>query len=1631
MAVEDQNAGTLFIEDLAPGMDSPQEDETPVQVPEIAPVDQQMAEVAPEELPPATPAVQTPSGPVPAAEPPAGPMDTDLQPITAGISGDVSQVGMETFAAPPRQPSPLLTQYRTVKKLLSGSELDKTIEDIGYNYINGIIRTTGDQARDDARVDFLQRATSFGVAELNEKGEVIRDANDQPIISQTFPLEAELEGDRAIELFESLDNPSGVYVLYDEQGNKGVLDLDEQIKSLTRDSGQMAGTAPFIRIENLEEGGLGFYNEILQNAGVSDPYRRLYYLRQQAMAGPFGGIEGTRVGAAVTDYLPAMANFGIMAVDWGIDLTLAAPAYITELTQAAVSLGTYGGDVPFYRRAQESRDFVRDTLSFGFEMPYIDLAVDRYAEQFNVPIEEAEAVFGYTPDIASAFKRFAVETLIPGGTVVTGSRLLAGRTAQNFIDFAKERHKDLFPEGYNPTFSELSEKLVEKGLTLRGAMDDYVILKGGGERFRKRVERALDIDTQYRSFRPGGERMNFFASTITSMEKQYKEVSKQLDEAYKDGKPGDFLKRLQDRRMFLARDIQKLKHEYILPEDLRSYLKDEAIATTASAIAYSTIYNISEGNEGFSGIASFVSVLTSLNPRARQAVNSSIEDLNYAFQRGRYKAGIGAEPPSVEAVRLRRRVETMPEDIRDKAFAHFMELDAARAELSQFKYPDNYYDPELRGKPIISADALDQGFYRMSGLISLRGLRTQEMGDNLNIVKDAGGFSEKLARLEAQLEQENLLAEQMSDIIQSLKYYQSREGFDPNSAAGRLTKTLTDFYDGTIKELEADESLLKELLQQRDFTVNGIFAGQIDADTIDDFASGRRSLYQAVQVDLERFKKYNLNKDLSLEEQAKAIDDYLAGVDEKILQATKNYERIRGQKNYALANSAFLNYVLSAETSAYNKTSRRFDKLRDDFPDARIDMTDVFDDMVDGVIVPDDVVLNGLSTRISGEGSVESRRIAGLELDNRTDNGIMRLFNRSASEAVERIKEYNPQAAQMVEELLESQELTNANGVTQFLAVRAFFEKNGLNDVYDLRIGLDPAEFMHVVSALGSRAEGVSGKTKAIPLAQLRENILNGSDGRTFERNFHAPITDRETIPNWLPRYAEAREAYKTDYIDPFRNMNNVISRTIRNPEAKTDVDIDSFNKFLVDVGFGRESPLLLAEIETKLMATLRATNGGKLDVTKGRGKMLRQAFTRIMAEQILKTTVGGRLMGEIMTEAARAGAAVEIIPSKAAEVQKFMQDFKEGRIKTESGLNLANFYMMKDDNGVPLIDQDQLDHMMSVDFLATLDPMGRSALNKIENNVQKDSARLLKEMADIKTEVGQEMAARRRLAKGFENTQGFLGAAIFQEVQKQEGTNRIRIMRDDFIKSQEGVVPAEQAGKAFDQVVQQSVIEHIFSTVTEVGNDRMTTSFDAYGNKTTRVRKTQVLDAQKLGQLLGFRGDNAEMSQAQAAITEILGEEVVEHMRTVYKTLYDYSGPESKRPFRVTGISMPMSAESALSRVTSYFRGVISMRWLVSEAAIRKARESNYELTKIMLFDPKVGREVLDMLASENFTPERFVQVEKVLLTEIAKNDAIAKFAWEDLQSEEEEGQESDTSVQLQQILQGATDAAGLIFNP
>jgi hypothetical protein len=50
----------------------------------------------------------------------------------------------------------------------------------------------------------------------------------------------------------------------------------------------------------------------------------------------------------------------------------------------------------------------------------------------------------------------------------------------------------------------------------------------------------------------------------------------------------------------------------------------------------------------------------------------------------------------------------------------------------------------------------------------------------------------------------------------------------------------------------------------------------------------------------------------------------------------------------------------------------------------------------------------------------------------------------------------------------------------------------------------------------------------------------------------------------------------------------------------------------------------------------------------------------------------------------------------------------------------------------------------------------------------------------------------------------------------------------------------------------------------------------------------------------------------------------------------------------------------------------------------------SQMELTKILLFNPKVGKELLDIIETEKFDLDRFQRIEEVLLNEIARNEAI-----------------------------------------
>jgi hypothetical protein len=189
-----------------------------------------------------------------------------------------------------------------------------------------------------------------------------------------------------------------------------------------------------------------------------------------------------------------------------------------------------------------------------------------------------------------------------------------------------------------------------------------------------------------------------------------------------------------------------------------------------------------------------------------------------------------------------------------------------------------------------------------------------------------------------------------------------------------------------------------------------------------------------------------------------------------------------------------------------------------------------------------------------------------------------------------------------------------------------------------------------------------------------------------------------------------------------------------------------------------------------------------------------------------------------------------------------------------------------------------------------------------------------------------------------------------------------------------------------------------------------------ASGESRVVVERGADMDIDGLGRILGITGDAIGDGSQARAMRALLGDEIYDNMVMVHRQLFNFE-PKNAGSLLVTGKSIPLSAESMLSRGTSFFRGVISLRWLISEAAIRNSRQANYALTKMMLGNPKVGREVLQMLTERKFDfSKKDPEFLSVLITEIAKFDALQKYAAEQ-KNEQYTREATGVETQMQEL--------------
>lgn len=1477
----------------------------------------------------------------------------------------------------------------------------------------------------DRRMELINNATYYRIPQVDEKGNIKKSEDGRVLYaSNPIPLVPTVNPDnRVLQMFEFAKSNNGVYHFFTGDQNDpnaramGAIDIGLQ-KMQRRKNNPLE----FLSREETQEGGMKNYIEILKRAGFKDPARLTYLARQQAESDNiFEGVEATRTGAGFRDMAKFFADIGYgegfqipftdTKVGLGkplVDATALAPIYLLE----AATLGSWRPEGMSFDDATKMQLDMVDSITKGkISWETFDDAATKLQKEYpHATMPMIEAVLTYSPDLQTVGSRFATESVGIGGTITGVMRRLGKAERMGFVEHVREL------TGTEDKLSDIGSAigaLEKKGLDATKVLKDYYEKRGLSSGYSNLAAKALDMDIHHATRRPGPFYDNVIKPQLDDAQKRLESVNKKLDAAYEQGRSPKLIKSLEAQRDLLRNDVLNYQKSSYLPPYVRDYLKDEGIATSVGAVAYQATYDASNGNDMAASMSAFLFSVVSATPRARDITSNSVEDIAIAI-------GMNGDEKltSKAAVRIRRHLEKAPPELREQIL-QFMEAKAvAVEELSMITFPKGH---PREGQPIINEDALDQSFAQMSGLLTLRRLEKDLAESSLNIQKDAGKFSENLYELEQNFMQQATMVDAMAQHIDSLRYYRFSDQYDPSSETGQLVDTLVNFYDDTVKGAADRKVLLQDALDKRDLDLNRFFSGQLPMDDMEGILNGSDTLGSLLAVDRARYMDANVAPDATLDEKLAWLDQYYKTVNAKMNDAFEANARFTFDpaEGDMTANNMFRSWVDTQESRAYAEASARFDSLRQNplYADARMDVTEVLDAFIkqgaDGNLGVNTAALQSVMP-IYGEGTQTSRYLARLNLPSATTRAISRLF---AEGATEYLDDFGKKVdAGTLQQIFEDAELDEgASALDKWFAVRNFFDENksmfgdNFDDMYP-RLGVAPDVFMHVVSSLGRSPKDSAG----LAARQLRNDLLERAPNEFFD-NFYGSKSERTSIDGFAEDYKNVRQYYRSRYIEPFREESSVVRTVARDPDAK--IRANALDNFLNEVQAKKEG-VDLTTLSENFYKVLESVTGGKIDVTTDAGKQIRAILTKRVQAEIASLPASRAIRRRLIRDYAGDKAAL-VRPEDVQEIQRSMEMEKAplmtNLLRTDPR---TGKYLFADVNGEPLIDPSVVNTNSFDELIGYGIREAEEAQIVVRDRINAQSDEMIRNMDNRNSDIGGVIHARKNMVERLGQGQG-LGSELAKLANTEGGVEKIAQLKQDYVyaRVQDGDA-SDMASAHFDQAVKDAALEHVMELIMKPGPNVPSRTIDmATGESRVVVQRAADMDIDALGKVLGVTGDTVGASRQEGVMRTLLGDDVYNHMRAVFDELYT-ADTKQRGVMNVTGKSIPLSAESMLSRGTSFFRGVISLRWLVSEAAIRHSREANYQLTKMMLGNPKVGREVLQMLTEKKFDlDKREPEFVSVLLTEIAKFDALQeKGAME--QETEQAYQASGLQNQMQSLM-------------
>ena len=161
------------------------------------------------------------------------------------------------------------------------------------------------------------------------------------------------------------------------------------------------------------------------------------------------------------------------------------------------------------------------------------------------------------------------------------------------------------------------------------------------------------------------------------------------------------------------------------------------------------------------------------------------------------------------------------------------------------------------------------------------------------------------------------------------------------------------------------------------------------------------------------------------------------------------------------------------------------------------------------------------------------------------------------------------------------------------------------------------------------------------------------------------------------------------------------------------------------------------------------------------------------------------------------------------------------------------------------------------------------------------------------------------------------------------------------------------RSDKQIDMVLEELLLDELDTTVF-----RKTGRMDVGTDKSTLITEYD-MDVEQLKELIGYNNGSRK-----TMVEKILGKEKFEF----YESMIEFMANESSRVMaktNLTGVPRNFSIESYISRFYSINRGVISARYVGTEAVLQQFRLKNHSVFKAMLSDKEVGDLFIKMVKS------------------------------------------------------------------